>query len=769
MSQAILPGVFPDYLIPIANELSYSYEYLRFVASGKNGAVHLIKSKNSEAKLCLKTIKKEFSDSSTRSRAIESITKEIDILTPLDHNCFPTIYQKNANPDLPYYVCDFHPGKTFEAFAKDNDIISTQEAIHAVNMLIDAFEYLHDHDRAHCDFHYNNVMISGNVYKDGILIIDFGSGHRLSDSAQSTLNQGDFRHKDIESQIQFKSRVNRKAHSSHFAQSDFKSLGHQLAIMTKSFFANAPIDQQRSYMDFCRALQNLEFTNWQEVKDAFASVADPRHLMSSVDKCFSNVDGKPRYIRIPVSGDIQVGKQLLDIINTSVFQRLRRIKQLSFCDWIFPGGCHTRFEHVIGVMNLTKLALESLCRQPDFIKHHSKSAISGTLFAALIHDLGHYPFAHVVEQYTASRFPDEQEAKDAVDHEKHSLQLIESDPEILNALKSWEEHTGTIAHKVIAKSMGVLSEILSGPIDCDKLDYICRDAYHCGKQYGKGIDTSALVKAFTYDDTSDSLCIDQSRIPAVEGFIVAQEQMLREVYWHDSVRAITAMFHAAIAAIVLKDKKSLKALIDKLKIAESDEFAIREILIPAFRKKIELDPSRIPSRFLALLEMHVKGSYADIYKNARKYDRGDRVPSQHPTATKTIYDTIVTSPGYTTSSIPINYDEVKRLRYCYMKTIERISPMNNLSEFDILIDVPYGKSKITKVQVRMQSGELKDLSTLTHIHDSILSEMSLFSAPIRIFFSPLLYRHIGDKLNQICSNAEKAYFTTTESDSNSIL
>jgi HD superfamily phosphohydrolase len=187
---------------------------------------------------------------------------------------------------------------------------------------------------------------------------------------------------------------------------------------------------------------------------------------------------------------------------------MRAIKQLSFCDWYFPGAGHSRFEHSLGTFGVAKLALEALVHDRTFRDVCTPDQARGLLLASLVHDIGHYPFAHVLEQYVASRFPDSHEAKAAVSHEKYTLALLDGDPDLSRAIKEhWGDDAKIEALRILEGNVPVLSQLLDGPIDLDKIDYLARDAAHCGVAYGSGLDADGLLKAMRCVENSSRLAL----------------------------------------------------------------------------------------------------------------------------------------------------------------------------------------------------------------------------------------------------------------------
>jgi serine/threonine protein kinase len=175
---------FPSYLEPIFRQISAKYEWLKEIGAGQNGVTYLIRSRDHGQPYCLKTIKPTVTDSRERERIRATLRKELDILKPLSPRALPKIFEAELDGELPYYICTYHPGDTLSNFRKSGRTLRAEEAYFVIYTLIDAFEYLHQEGRMHCDAHADNILISDRVYGEGIMIIDFGSGHRGSDPAE---------------------------------------------------------------------------------------------------------------------------------------------------------------------------------------------------------------------------------------------------------------------------------------------------------------------------------------------------------------------------------------------------------------------------------------------------------------------------------------------------------------------------------------------------------------------------------------------------------
>ncbi len=242
-----------------------------------------------------------------------------------------------------------------------------------------------------------------------------------------------------------------------------------------------------------------------------------------------------RDIRDPVFGFIRIDKTESNIVNSSIFQRLRRIRQLAFAHLVYPDALHTRFEHSLGVCHIASLLATSLSLKAD-----EKRLIQ---LAALLHDIGHGPFSHISEE-VLEIYTDRAKLASTVNktekiHEQITADIIKNDPE-LNRHISGEERD--IIIKILGPGYGdpLLRSIVSGPIDADKQDYLLRDSYFCGVKYGV-FDMGQLHRELrSVDDPVEGkhLMISQNGIHALEQFMLAKYYMTNQVYRH-RVRLIT--------------------------------------------------------------------------------------------------------------------------------------------------------------------------------------------------------------------------------------
>lgn len=243
------------------------------------------------------------------------------------------------------------------------------------------------------------------------------------------------------------------------------------------------------------------------------------------------MDGKKKFIRDSVYGDINFNEFELNIMDQSQFQRLRRIKQLGLINLIFPGANHTRFEHSIGTMYLASRLSKELGLEKEDIELVRTSA--------LLHDLGHGPFSHVSEGVLS--FPHEELTKYVIKHT--------SMRDVLEEKFDVNEITDIISGK------GRFGPIVSGELDVDRMDYLLRDSHYTGVAYGV-IDYERLISNFKLGKT---LTLDLKGVQAAEGALVSRYFMYPSVYQHHTTRIVNSMF-----------RRILKRLISEGAIAEKE-------------------------------------------------------------------------------------------------------------------------------------------------------------------------------------------------------
>jgi hypothetical protein len=254
-------------------------------------------------------------------------------------------------------------------------------------------------------------------------------------------------------------------------------------------------------------------------------------------------------VRDPVHGFIRWSKPChVDIVDTPTFQRLRRIKQLAFASYVYPGATHTRFEHSLGVYHIAgRLAKQMKLDEGE------RELVE---LAALLHDIGHGPFSHVSENIL-DQFYSPKKGKPSEKEKIHEVvahEVIMNDKFLAKLISKDMREKVT---QLLKDGYGdqVLKDIVSGPLDADKMDYLLRDSLYCGVRYGI-YDLDQLINSLTVGGGSGldrTLMIDRDGLHAVEQFVLAKYYISTQVYFH-KVRLITdQMLTRAIVAGIKTD------------------------------------------------------------------------------------------------------------------------------------------------------------------------------------------------------------------------
>lgn len=233
-------------------------------------------------------------------------------------------------------------------------------------------------------------------------------------------------------------------------------------------------------------------------------------------------------IRDPVHGYIKITSTERELIDSPFVQRLRRIHQLAGSYLVYPGATHTRFEHVIGTMHVAGLIAESLARGSDL----RADEVEEVRIAALLHDVGHGPFSHMYEEVLSG--------KDGRSHEDISQRVI-----LESSIRDILERNGFSSRKMSEFAVGkqkvnppFMNEIIAGSLSADMMDYLIRDSYFTGVEYGK-VDTQRVIDSFHV--AGGHLVIDDAATYAYEALLLARYEMFKAVYFHRTVRAAEVM------------------------------------------------------------------------------------------------------------------------------------------------------------------------------------------------------------------------------------
>ena len=310
-----------------------------------------------------------------------------------------------------------------------------------------------------------------------------------------------------------------------------------------------------------------------------------------------------REIRDPIYGYIRITSFENDIIDTKIFQRLERILQMPTAHMAYPSGKYSRKTHSLGVMHLVHKAMLHILylHSPEIQKIISpllfgrsvvikeekdkrvqkldqkigsdwwdlkdlESIVQYARIAALLHDIGHAPFSHTFEEVSSSLF-DKKLVSKKFNHEEAGIEIIKGNWEEkeewkkLNIQDPFQPEEIVELLKENGNSPPFMRELISGPFDCDKLDYMMRDAYHLGTPEYGNIDCERIIDGIRIKGSK--LCISSSSIHALMNSFRAIQSMYTAIYYHRTARIFDFMIQDALSLVPdLVDEISMS--IDKL-------------------------------------------------------------------------------------------------------------------------------------------------------------------------------------------------------------
>lgn len=235
-----------------------------------------------------------------------------------------------------------------------------------------------------------------------------------------------------------------------------------------------------------------------------------------------------KYLQIvdPIHDFITVYSHEIKIIDTPIFQRLRRIRQLAGAHLVYPGAQHSRFEHSLGTMHITSQAASILKEK----NHLGSDDVENLRLAALLHDIGHGPFSHLFEEVLYK--------KRKISHEKIGEKIILKS-EIGDLISKNGFNKNFISKLAFGNSKyQFMNEIISGGLSADMMDYLLRDSYFTGAEHAR-IDFKRIINSL--DVHEKKLSLNKSALHSFESMMISRYQMFKAVYFHKTVRAAEVM------------------------------------------------------------------------------------------------------------------------------------------------------------------------------------------------------------------------------------
>ena len=382
-------------------------------------------------------------------------------------------------------------------------------------------------------------------------------------------------------------------------------------------------------------------------------------------------------VKDPLWQNIPMTKEIKALTEVEAVQKLARIKQNGPTYHIYPGAVHTRLSHSIGVYYLGRQILLSLAKKSDELPFTEKGIMS-FLAACLLHDIGHFPYAHSLKELSIREH--EEIAGTMILEEgelRRSVEKTGADPVMVAAIIDKDLLTGdeeTLFYR----------NVLSGTLDPDKLDYLSRDGFFAGVPYGRQ-DTDFIISSLSLHNSR--LCIDREAIGSVEQILFSKYMMYKSIYWHKGVRSATAMI-----------KKALITAINDHSITFEDLYGIDDsTFFLLCRDKKKMTPA---------LEMVERVEYNHLLerKAVKEYERRGVIE--------------------TTGKRPEDRIEMENTIY---NRLNRSYPL--LKPWEVVIDIPEPISFETHISIYSPDGTVSDISDEEMVFTGEIS--SLFQKSLR--------------------------------------
>jgi HD superfamily phosphohydrolase len=656
----------------------------------QQGMVVIAKTKINK-KFAIKFYRPSDKDPNLLKDSMERFKREISILASLNHKNIVKIHAGGKaiwhdkekrwevvdgvdskdlkTNEILYYIMDFIEGSDvtsiFSNLEKESDdrLKSDRTSnFHELKLfedmifqISDAMNYYHSQKITHKDIKPDNIRFSTN--DSTFIIVDFGfARHITSPQDGSTIPRTEYL--DMES-------IEAKNY-------ELNDMGQFCRVLLKilPFFEdeydptryegikNAIEKGKNSHLDE-RYRTMKEF--FEAVRPFFITSLEWRFQPKLNEYLCPNRFGRFSFkLRIPVSGSVPLSEEVKEIVDTPEFQRLKGVRQLGPAFFVFPGANSTRFEHSLGTYILSMKYLEKIIDLPTFrsLCGSISETIKLIVLSSLLHDIGHYPYSHWVEEIhefpRGIKFPSHEERAREIICEGRIGELIENKWEV-----DPEELSNIIAEKHIGGRNILINSFIKSPIDVDKIDYLVRDSIHCGVEYGKGIDIERLLDSLYIDQDTKKICLTDKGRSSLLSILTCRNIMYQEIYWHKTVRACNAMFKRFFYEYIRRELEDIDKIERHFEL--SDDCFINELLNKT-RRYADLNKLISPFAF--------KGR--SLYKPAYIFLTSDA--SEEPTDTRRFFHKIM----------ELTYEDMVNLSE---KLIERLkNKIPGIKPLDIIIE-----------------------------------------------------------------------------------
>lgn len=565
---------------------------MRDLGHGQQGIVVLAKSPNNRF-FSIKLYSPTDENRSAIEKGKERFAREAKILLKLRHRNIANVHlggsakwdtSRNkwlvstdfAHPgEVPYYVMDYVKGDNVKSlfysgyFRKRMQYRiaphkSSEKTLNLFEELViqvsDAMKFFHDKGVVHRDIKPDNIIYS--AHDKTFVIVDFGFARYVKKDALMSYQDIIVKKPYIDLESEQQGKVDHLADQFMFA----KMLLEIVQLFRPPFYPDRYFRGLISVLEKAASpRRDMRYANMEEFRKAIEPYLYSYPYQGHNFQIGAFLIPIRRFghffskIRIPFSGSVPVSREILEIIDTSDFQRLRGVSQLGPCQFVYPGANHTRFEHSIGAYYLALRYLQVLLKNPYFYEavEDVEEAIKLVVLAALLHDIGHYPYSHWIEELTG--LPDDMTFDR---HEERAKEII-LERELGDIIETrWQADPIQVCRLISGGTFSsreeLLRSIIDSDIDVDKIDYLQRDSAHCGVPYGLSFDVSRLTSSLWINEKRNKICLTEKGRSSFAALVMSNIIMYQEVYWHKTVRACNAMFKRFFYEFLERSMVSMK-------------------------------------------------------------------------------------------------------------------------------------------------------------------------------------------------------------------
>lgn len=756
-------------IIEIGITVDKKYDILEVINSGGAGQVYKVRQSGLDVIRALKTLLPEHKlDDSFQ----ETFKREIMLLSQLTHQNIVKIIDAGIDKkeNISYLVMEYINGKHIDVCAKELENI--EDLISLIYEMFDGIFYLHERKILHSDLKPSNILVETDVItkKNHIKIADLGAAKDLSrkipyatqlelvsDSEELTRVFGTRKYAPPELQRDLNENpITDRELVDLFPYVDIYCLGATLAEVVSTEKIKKNIRDEADYL-LSKPMSyigcNIEKYKYikgiiirmlklKNEKDAFKSINEAYEAFQRIDP------NKSLPIRVPELTDVSSIASILlsdgmhhftnrayKLIIHPTFQRLQKINHLGFIDLIYPCGRHSRFSHSLEVFSIAKKAVLYLLKHSTFRFFISAEDISLFLASALLHDIGHFPLAHALEDIESVKLDYEM-----VEYflNKRTINCPESLGDILK--KYWSIDGAEVAKLVDNKLHEDLSlggrffhQLMSGPLDVDKMGYVTQDSIFTGVPFGKGVDVEYLLSSLVALSNQDykslkelTLGIDSRGIEAASGLISARAALYERVYWHHTNRAIMSMIKYVANKVFESGNYDFQNYVDDT--WNFTEYEAVKFLI----NKLPDDGLATPQRNPAL---GICDGSRQLYKRIISYsmNKNDDMIMQ-------IYNNLRT----------LNDNHIEAHRKEILKKLKNYLNIIDIEDYEVLIDIPKpfrAKDTLSTINVvdRYNREKITPLNQISKIVEQYYYNFIENVTKIRIFVSPRIREKINEK------------------------